>query len=290
MLPSGLGTQSSNGNWYGPPSSAFGAGSQGQAATPLIGYTAINPVNPTPPAATGGTAGGGSGETNPNAQPSVPGENLGDAGNPSIASQWFSPNTLSVAPGNTPMYSGLTGSQYTAQAGQPYNQAASGLYNSSIPYAYQQPVADYNSPTVRAAMQAWNQQAGATLDNQNELAGFGHSNVGENAKAMGLASIMPQLLQQAQTSAETAKAAGLAQQNTAAGYQGQLGAAAPGLAQNQAQQEYTLGSQYRTDVPQASNVANQASQQQQIQTAMQMLTGPMSSFMPSTIGSTTSGK
>ena len=256
---------------YGNPTPNLGTGSP--AGGGARGATGTSVSTGTAPAATGATGTDGLNGTN------------------QAGLQWLGSHPGQVAGANDLMTAGNTQAGNITGAANPYNAQANAALNAALGTASKAPTVDVNTdPSIKAAFEAFNKQALPQLQNQAELSGLGHSSSLNNSVANAQGQMLVPLISDAFGRAAQNQATQIAAQNALANQYSQQGANATNATTTAANTLYGQGADTRTNVSQAALDKQAQDYANQQAFAQQMLTGPMSGFLPSTIGSTTKGK
>jgi hypothetical protein len=205
--------------------------------------------------------------------------------------QWLMPNPERIADANEGMKGGYGAANRIEGAGAGQEANALNSMGNAAAYGMQTPNVNLNTdPTIAAAWQNFNTNMMPTLQNQNELAGLGHTNfAGKNIADAWMGQLAP-LATAAQGYGERAIERGQQGMQT-------YGNTALQVAANQANKTKTAadtlwgqGTQYRTEVQQPALTAAKKEADAQKSFAQQVLLSPLGNFVPASIGSTTSGK
>jgi hypothetical protein len=218
----------------------------------------------------------------------------GLAGTNQAGMQWLQPNPERIADLNQGMKEGFyAGSriegagtpQYQEAGNQMYNAARTGMQDASDLVNFE------NNPLLKASMQAFQTNALPMLQNQNELSGFGHTNVaGRNiADAFAGQVVVPAMQSALQTKGE-ALTRGMQGQQAMGQTQMDIGRQLAGQTKQAADTLWGQGAQYRTEVQQPALTAAKKEADAQKSFAQQVLLSPLGNFVPASIGSSTTGK
>jgi hypothetical protein len=222
------------------------------------------------------------------------GEGEYEGGGDQAGLEWLNPHAKEIADYNEPMWDAYESAMEIKNAGQ-YDEGRATDFASQGTQAGGQDVADLvnfeNNPLLKAGMKAFETNALPMIQNQNELAGFGHTNVaGKNIADAFAGNVIVPAMQSALQTRRDALNAQMGGKQFEAGQQMQIGGNAANRLKTSADTLWGQGTEYRRDVTQAKNEADYNDYIQRKAFAESALMNPLGNFVPSTIGSTTKGK